>query len=544
MTMKKIFALTLGFAVLFSAISCSDKAFDEKFSDPSKTSTVTCDKLMTGAFYVGCDTYKGFGYNTYWRLYTWEGYFGRLAQITGFNNNSGGVYFLQDGWATDRWNNFYDVLAQFRLMQSVYDKESAEQQADDRIFLDLTEVFLYDQLGQMVDAFGPVPFKEAGFLGVTGDLSSSYPAYDSDEELYSMMITRLGELYNDIQSISGSATAIVLSKLKEQDFINGGDLDKWLRYTNSLRLRLAVHVAAKGSLTSTAKAAIADCASKKLVTTLDNGIFGVVDTKGVGDGAFWEWYREGFAGDGKNVTASQMMINAMQITGKDDPRLKVIYNPNGKGEFVGKSVYEDSADQEKNDAISEWKNRAYATLDSVTFITNSVMKNPVFTAAESYFLLAESFQQGYTSGDAKTAFVNGVKQSIIEWYDRNMTSVAYNTNPYKHYKATKAPTDTEMTNYANAVWDAYDNKLEAIMTQKWLHLGIMQAHEAFTDIRRTGFPKLDYPTDTQAQVTPNIIQRINYPLVEKSNNTANYNAATGSFKDDTSTVLFWATELK
>ena len=542
--MKKIFALTLGFAVLFSAISCSDKAFDEKFSDPSKTSTVTCDKLMTGAFYVGCDTYKGFGYNTYWRLYTWEGYFGRLAQITGFNNNSGGVYFLQDGWATDRWNNFYDVLAQFRLMQSVYDKESAEQQADDRIFLDLTEVFLYDQLGQMVDAFGPVPFKEAGFLGVTGDLSSSYPAYDSDEELYSMMITRLGELYNDIQSISGSATAIVLSKLKEQDFINGGDLDKWLRYTNSLRLRLAVHVAAKGSLTSTAKAAIADCASKKLVTTLDNGIFGVVDTKGVGDGAFWEWYREGFAGDGKNVTASQMMINAMQITGKDDPRLKVIYNPNGKGEFVGKSVYEDSADQEKNDAISEWKNRAYATLDSVTFITNSVMKNPVFTAAESYFLLAESYQQGYTSGDAKTAFVNGVKQSIIEWYDRNMTSVAYNTNPYKHYKATKAPTDTEMTNYANAVWDAYDNKLEAIMTQKWLHLGIMQAHEAFTDIRRTGFPKLDYPTDTQAQVTPNIIQRINYPLVEKSNNTANYNAATGSFKDDTSTVLFWATELK
>ena len=544
MTMKKIFALTLGFAVLFSALSCSEKAFDEKFSDPSKTSTVTCDKLMTGAFYVGCDTYKGFGYNTYWRLYTWEGYFGRLAQITGFNNNSGGVYYLQDGWATDRWNNFYDVLAQYRLMQSVYDAESSEDQADDRIFLDLTEVFLYDQLSQLVDVFGPVPFKEAGYLGITGDLSTSYPAYDDDEELYTMMINRLGELYSDIQSYATNASGIVTAKLKAQDFINEGDLDKWMRYANSLRLRLAVHVAANGSLTSLAKTAISDCAGKLLVTDLDNGIFGKVDTKGVGDGAFWEWYREGFAGDGKNVTASQKMIDAMQITGKDDPRLKVIYNPNGKGEFVGKHVREKDSDQAKNDAITKWSDRAYATLDSVTFITNSVMKNPVFTAPEAFFLLAESYQQGYLSGDAKTAFVNGVKQSIIEWYDRNMTSEAYNTNPYKHFKATEAPSEAEMTAYAESVWNAYSNKLEAIMTQKWLHLGIMQAHEAFTDIRRTGYPALEYPTDTQAQVSPNIVQRVCYPLIEKSNNTANYNNAVSSFKDETSTVLFWAKELK
>lgn len=72
---------------------------------------------------------------------------------------------------------------------------------------------------------------------------------------------------------------------------------------------------------------------------------------------------------------------------------------------------------------------------------------------------------------SSTAFKNAVKLSIAEWYDRNMTSVAYNTNP-------------------------------------------------------------------------NIIQRVLYPLIEKSNNTDNYNAAVASFTDSNSTVLFWATELK
>ncbi len=540
--MKKIFALTLGITVLFSVLSCSKKDFDDRYYDPSKTTTVSCDKLMTGVFYVGCDQYKSFGYNTYWRLYTWEGFFAQLTQQKGFNNNSGGVYFLQDGWATDRWNNFYQTLAQFRLLEKTY--ENSTDQETDKIFVDCAEVFVYDQLAQLVDVFGPVPFSQAGYLGITGDLASSYPAYDSDEDLYALMIDRLGTLYNEIKSIAAAPSAMVAAKMKAQDFINEGDLTKWARYTNSLRLRLATHVAAKGSLTAKAKAAIAECAGGMLVDSMDNGIFGKVDTNGTGDGNFWEWYREGFAGDGKNVTASQMMIDAMQVTGEDDPRLKVIYNPNASGVYQGKSVYEDDAEQAKNDAITDWNKRVYATLDSVTFITNSCMKNVVFSPAETQFLLAEAYQQGYASGNAQDAFVKGVVLSIAEWYDRNMTSNAFNTNPYKHFKATEAPSAAESTAYANAVWNEYSNKLEAIMTQKWVHNGLMMAHESWTDIRRTGYPDLDYPSDTQAQTNRNIIQRIKYPIIEKNNNTENYTAAVSSFKDDNSTVLFWATELK
>lgn len=540
--MKKIFALTLGITVLMSLFSCSKKDFDDRYYDPSKTTTVSCEKLMTGVFYTACNQYRAYGYNTYWRLFTYEGLMAQLTQQKGFTNNSGGVYYLADSYATDRWNNFYQTLSQFRLLEATYEK--SEDQATDIVFKDCAEVFVLDHLSQIVDIFGPVPFSKAGYLGISGNLAASYPEYDSDETLYSMMLDRLGVLYNNINGYATNPTAIVTAKMKAQDYINRGDLDKWARYANTLRLRLAVHVAAKGSLTSKAKEVIAECANRKMVDSMEDGIYGSVDTETAGGGMFWEWYRDGFAGNGSNATASQAMIDAMRVTGADDPRLKIIYNPNEAGEFIGMSVKENSADQNKYNSYNEWKDRHYATLDSVTFITNSCMKNWIVSPAENYFLLAEAYQQNYASGDAKAAFVNGVVMSMEEWFERNMTSVAYRSNPYRHYQATAAPTTAEATAYANEVWDQYSNKLEAIMTQKWLHNGIMMAHESWTDIRRTGYPALTYPADTQSQTTRNIIQRVLYPNIEKTNNTANYNAATASFKDENSTVLFWATELK
>lgn len=545
MTMKKIFALALGLSLIFSISACKDKDFDEKFADPSKTSTVSCDKLFSGAMFVGSATYKGFAYPTYWRLYTWEGTIAQFTQQVGFTNESGSVYYLSDSWATDRWNNFYEILAQFRLMQSTYNKEAAVDQEGDRIFVDLTEVFVYDHLAQLVDAFGPVPFTEAGYLGITGNYATSFPKYDSDEALYEMMIDRLGELYTDIKGYIDNPVTISNAKLKVQDFLNGGSLDKWLRYANSLRLRLAVHVAAKGSLVAKAKAAIAECAQRELVTNLENGIFGPTGNDMADGGHYYEWYRDGFAGDGKNFTASQTVIDAMMATGvTEDPRLAIFYYPNAAGAYVGKSVEETKAEQMENDTKT-WNERAYATLDSVTFVANGNMKAPIFTPAEAFFLLAEARQAYGLAGSAEAAFKEGVVQSIIEWYDRNMTSTPLgNMSTGTQQKAAEAPSASDCMAYATTLWESSNDKLETIMTQKWLHFSLINAHESWTDIRRTGYPALYYRPDTQSQQNRNIVQRILYPIVEKNNNTANYNAAVADFEDTNDHVLFWAKKLQ
>ena len=538
--MKKIYSLLLGAAtVLMLALSCSDKDFDDKYYDPSKTTTVSCDRLMTGAF-IGDNTGR-YAFNSYWRMYTWDNYFGHLAQTIGYSVNSGSMYYVNDGYVAQRWDDFYGILRQYRVMQAKYESETAEEQDRDKLFLTLTEIFLYDQLSQIVDIFGPVPFSQAGYLPISGNLATSYPAYDSDVDLYRMMIEELGSIYTYLSNLGLSA--VQSASLTAQDFINKGDLDLWIKYANALRLRLAVHVSAQGDLTSVGRGAVAECASRPLPTDWETSIKLDSDYDGF---KFWENFRDGFKDI--NYTASQPMIDEMQITGENDPRLKVIYTPNADGEYYGMSTSETDEQQNERSTYTDYEDRYYAHLDSATFVANGLMQSPVISAAECYFLLAEAYAQGYgvaaSEASAKTAFQNGVVASIEQWYNQNVnsdqTNIALRSNTYKA-TAEDIPTEDEARTYADKVWDAHGNAMEAIMTQKWLHFGIMQATQAWTDIRRTGLPDLYYPTDGQASVNKNIVQRTAYPGEERNNNKENYDAIISSVGNDSfDHVLFWA----
>ena len=108
----KLIILTALAASLFTA--CSDDDYSKLYEDPGKTTTVSCDKLMTGVFYDA----KGYIFNTYWRMYTWDNIFAKYTQTVGYKNNSGAVYAYNDGYANDRWESFYMSLAQFRQLEN------------------------------------------------------------------------------------------------------------------------------------------------------------------------------------------------------------------------------------------------------------------------------------------------------------------------------------------------------------------------------------------------------------------------------------------
>ena len=543
--MKKIYSLILGILMLTAFASCSVDSFNSKYYDPAKTTVVTCDKLMTGAFMSG----NGYTFNAYWRMYTWDNYFGKLAQTIGPNVDSGSMYYINDGYANDRWNGFYDILRQYRVMQKQYESETAEDQKEDRIFLALTEVFLYDHLSQIVDIFGPVPFHEAGFLGVTGNLASSYPAYDSDVDLYKEMLINLDALYTEIGSLNNSISGMTKTKLVAQDYFNGGDLTVWQQYCNALLLRLGVHVSAQGSLVAEGKAAVAKAVTRALPLTWDESIKAVSDFDGFN---YWENFRDSFKDI--NNTSSQVMIDAFQVTGADDPRLALIYFPDENGVFTGKSMDETAAEQS---AVSEienkgYANRVYARLNAATFTYNNLFVSPIISAAEVHFLLAEAYQQGYASGgNVKDEFKKAILESYHQYFELNSKSDQSKASPaggeylFKA-KAEDQESDVDVLAFAEDIWNSYSDEMEAIMTQKWAHFGIIQAPQAWTDIRRTGYPDLTYPTDSGNGVTvPGIVQRVKYPNTEGSNNTENYNAAKGNVGGDSRDfVLFWAKKVE
>ena len=540
--MKKFYTLILAVVSLCALAACSKEAFEDRYYDPSKTSAVTCDKLMTGTFMYG----NGYTFNAYWRMYTWDNYFGKLAQTIGFNVNSGSMYYINDGYANDRWNGFYDVLRNYRVMQQLYNTETAEQQKEDRLFLAVTEVFVYDHLSQLVDIFGPVPFEKACTLAQTGDLAGSYPAYDSDVDLYKMMLTKLEALYTELGNLASSVTNTTKATLAAQDYICGGDIEKWQSYANALLLRLGMHVAVQGSLAAEGKAAVKTAASRLLPTTWENSIKVISDFDGFN---YWENFRDSWKDI--NATASQKVIDAFQITGENDPRLAVVYFPNEEGNYFGKHVGETSDEQNEHDAAEEYKDRYYARLNYATFTYNNLFVSPVFSAAESWFLLAEAYQQGYASGDAKDAFKNAIAASIEQYYDENVNGdqskgSSAEDRYFKKFEKEDIPSNDDALAFAEKVWNAYSNKLEGIMTQKWAHFGITQPTQAWTDIRRTGYPALTYPTDSGTGVKyPNIVNRVKYPNTEANNNKANYDAAKANVGGDTENyTLFWAKTLK
>lgn len=82
----------------------------------------------------------------------------------------------------------------------------------------------------------------------------------------------------------------------------------------------------------------------------------------------------------------------------------------------------------------------------------------------------------------------------------------------------------------------YENKQDAIITQKWLHFTITASREAWSDLRRTGYPSgLVFPE--VAGTIPNVPNRWKYPTTEMDYNP--YYSEVRS-EDNYYTKLFWA----
>lgn len=531
--MKKIYLYFIGLAMALSFWSCADNDYSSIYSDPKKTTAATCDRLMTGVFYTG----RVYTFNSYWRMYTWDNtVIGVYSQTLGFVNAQGSLYSANDSYANDRWVNFYNTLSQFRWIQNTYDGLSDAEKDMYRIFKDLAEVFLYDHLSQIIDTFGDVPFDKAGYLSITSDVSGSYATYDKAADLYSMMLDRLGEIYTDIHSLNGKLGPLATAALPLQDFINYGDLNKWEKYCNSLRLRLAVRVASQGTLSAKGKQVVAEILNGNypLVSNLDDNI--KLDSNGEDTGAFFnpDDLRTGYISQSR---ASQAMLDALTllVPGENDPRLPVMYSKNAAGEYKGLSTRETYAEQETNTALPEAQ-RVYSRIDSTTVIYNTKFIHPILTPAEVDFLKAEAYQQGWANGNAKEAFVNGILHSAQFYFAENAIS------PSSAGTKMSIPAETVITAYAGKVWDAATNKEEAIITQKWLNFGYMQPVQAWNEVRRTGYPQLYYPADQLASVLKSLPNRVRYPFSERSYNTNNYNAQIQAMggTDDAYIKLFWA----
>ena len=397
----------------------------------------------------------------------WSGYFGQ-------NNNWGGPnnlnYFLKDGWVASSYTESYSTVVP--LWQDL--KGKTETQFPE-VFA-LAQILKISAWHKATDMFGPIPYKEAGKGLIT-------VPYDSQEEVYKSMFKELSDAIEVLTKYADNGNSKLLPNA---DAVYAGDVHKWVVYANSLMLRLAMRVY------------YADAAlSKKYALQAINHSYGVMKTKD--DEAKME---RGASLEFKNNL--DVLINQYNecrmgssmlayLGGYQDPRLPKYFNTSTVSQAVTVGTYGKYSgvptghDVSSNDAFKD------SSRPAITSTTPTYWMR----ASEVYFLLAEAALHGFAvGGTAESLYEKGIEMSFEENGIASSEVADYMSSGLKpsaysfHLTNPGVNVDVPAVTEATTAWSGTDEeKLEKIMIQKWIAL-YPNGQEAWTEYRRTGYPKL------------------------------------------------------
>ena len=397
----------------------------------------------------------------------WSGYFGQ-------NNNWGGPnnlnYFLKDGWVASSYTESYSTVVP--LWQDL--KGKTETQFPE-VFA-LAQILKISAWHKATDMFGPIPYKEAGKGLIT-------VPYDSQEEVYKAMFKELSDAIEVLTKYADNGNSKLLPNA---DAVYAGDVHKWVVYANSLMLRLAMRVY------------YADAAlSKKYALQAVNHSYGVMKTKD--DEAKME---RGASLEFKNNL--DVLINQYNecrmgssmlayLGGYQDPRLPKYFNTSTVSQAVTVGTYGKYSgvptghDVSSNDAFKD------SSRPAITSTTPTYWMR----ASEVYFLLAEAALHGFAvGGTAESLYEKGIEMSFEENGIASSEVADYMSSGLKpsaysfHLTNPSVNVDVPAVTEATTAWSGTDEeKLEKIMIQKWIAL-YPNGQEAWTEYRRTGYPKL------------------------------------------------------
>ncbi len=515
--------LTIVGLLLFSACT---KKFEDYNTDPDALSDEqTVDIIASAIGPMEQDLYSN--YQTAQNLNA-DAYAGYMMSPTPFNGGLNNLnYSMVDLWDKNAFNDAYTlIMAPVRKMK----KAGVEEKAPEIWAVAL--LIQIDGIDRTTDRFGPIPYTQ------TGSSLTTIP-YDDQEKIYKTFFKQIDTAVANLQGYIADSAGT--SSLKDGDLIYDGNYKKWLKFANSLRLRLAMRVVKADPQLAKTQGEKALSAQGGLLSTPDDDA--AFDQSG--DRANDIWLVTESYGDNRLNAAL-----ATYMTGYDDPRLPKYATPATdpavKGKYVGIRIGSITGNNNKSDYVD------YASLNTATTFNHDAPQL-IMTAAEVWFLKAEAALRGWSgAGAVKEDYEMGIKTSFKQWGITNSSVVNdylsdQSGTPDDYVDPQNSGNDAPALSDITIKWDASaskEEKLERIITQKWLAI-FPDGEEAWADYRRTGYPKL-FPVvhnesngavDTKVQ-----IRRIPYPSTEYNNNGAAVNEAVDQMldgPDNVGTRLWW-----
>jgi len=498
--------------VLVMTMAC-EKGFEETNTNPNSPETVSPALLLPTVIRNSANEIAGkaWGYGNVVMQYT--------AKIQFTNEDR-----YNWGPQGNPYSTFYNSLRDINNI-IVLSEESGQNN-----YVGIAKVIKSYMFSFMNDAYGDLPYTEA----TSAREGINYPKFDRQEVIYQGILADLEEA----NTLIGSSSETV-----EGDILFQGDLLKWRKFANSLRLRVHMRLSDRIDPSAAMQAIISNPDAHPIIT--NNG-----------DNAALQYLQDipnqhnlytTRAGSFDEFRLSKYMEDILKSY--NDPRLFVYAQPttaSNKGVLGNPEDYSGVPNGLADESAVEYSPSGDPTRGGSNYISRvgllfacsacSDLASPIgyqtmlIGYSEVQFLLAEARERGFiTTGDAGEYYRNGIEASFDYYESRlrvaNLTAIADVTQPDPSY-------------YQQAVVDysgSTEQKLHKIGMQKWLAL-YFTGMEAWYDWRRSGFPEV---TPGPAAFIPTIPVRFMYPTNVQALNKENYDLAVQNQGEDRITTRVW-----
>lgn len=550
---KSYFTLILAaFTIFFTA--CSDEYMENMNTDPSKASTIDPNAQLTTA---QLQTYGDLGMVEIYRNYLYA--FNQQLMGCWNTTNYGGRHTVDNNEMGRIWTTFYTTAIK-NLTDAQYRTADNAEKVNINSAVRIYRVYL---MSVITDIHGDVPCSEAG----KGFLEEKFnPRYDTQEEIYNDFFTELKTAGNNMDASKDKITG---------DVIFNGDVSKWKKLANSLRLRFAMRISnvAPQKAQEEFEAALQD-EGGIFQSNDDNALIQYMDKSfSFGQEAYTDYRGNAlsqllFGNDPANNPSYLCSTLFNQLYNTGDPRTFMIgrcyydglmssTSPDNRidltNEMLEKGIafqpcepgafsYDPWPSGYDSDILKELAetNPSISTTvarETEPKLANNFLKstNPgvVMTYAEVEFLLAEASLKGWNTGS----------KSIDELYRTGVrAAIDFLTESY----GCDQVSDETFEEYINqnGIGHTDEQKKEAINTQAWI-LHFTNPAECWANIRRSGYPKLKSPAEygfgQYLTGGTEIPVRLCYPVLESSYNKVSYEEALNRMggTDNWYTPVWW-----
>ena len=394
-------------------------------------------------------------------------------------------YAIRPGTIDANWSGFYS--GELQDFATIIQQTDATEQPNLVAPALVMKSWTY---GVMTDIWGDIPYSEAN--RGTDDFT---PAYDSQQQIYA-------GLFSDLTAASGMIVPGG-EGYAGADPIYGGDMAKWAKFANSLRLRFALRLTKVDPATAQAQATAA-IAAGVFTSNGDNALL-LWPGDGTNDNPIFNTFRTR-----EDQHMSQTLVDTLKslyiaIDGATsdttfDPRLAVYADP-VVAKLPADTVYVGVPNGlQDDDAIAiGLSNTSRVGIAYRSRTTPSIL----MTYAEVLFDEAEAAARGWTADDPAALYAAAIRASMQYNGIADAVTDAYLASPRVAYDPATG--------------------LQQIALQKWIAL-FAEGAEAYAEYRRTGVPNLE--AGPAAITSPRVVaRRLTYPLAEQSFNNANLQSA-------------------